>query len=85
MAQLQLQLMLLYDLTDSAAAYFEVFKRRGLLLEEQIAGIEKMISSWPGAVEYFYQPLESPRRTVKDRLMDLSLRSALRKVHRAWR
>lgn len=51
-------LMLLYNLTDAAAAYFEAF---GDIIEAPVADeLRELITSWTDALDYFYDPLPEP-------------------------
>jgi len=51
-----IQLLLLYDLTDAAAAYYEKFKAKNLLGAESIPELERLICGWRSALEFFYLP-----------------------------
>jgi len=50
------RICLLYDLTDTAAAFLEKFITKKLIDEEAVEKLAGLISSWTGALDYFYHP-----------------------------
>jgi len=62
-ARKMLQIMLLYDLIDAAAAFLEAFWRCGILSRGDSLPIENLISSWTNAIDFFYH--EPPPKPVK--------------------
>ncbi len=55
-ARQALRLMLLFDLTDAAAALLGRFMERGLLGREESARLRRLICDWTGALGYFFWP-----------------------------
>jgi hypothetical protein len=51
-----LRLLLLHDLTDSAAAYWERFQEANLIGGDVAGSLRDLICQWPGALEYLYHP-----------------------------
>ena len=51
-----LKICLLYDLTDTAAAFLDKFIEKGLINSASCCDLEKLIVSWGGALDYFYLP-----------------------------
>ncbi len=66
-ARQALRLMLLFDLTDAAAAFLSRFVERGLFGREESARLRRLICDWKGALDFFFWP--GNRWTA---LMDLS-------------
>ncbi len=54
-----LKICLLYDLTDTAAAFLDKFIEKGLIDTSSSCDLEKLIVSWGGALDYFYHPSKS--------------------------
>jgi FkbM family methyltransferase len=82
-AKQALRLLLLHDLTDTAAAYLERFQRRGLLTQDLARVFARLIGEWEGALGYFYHPeryAALPRRRFVDRVLDVNLRKIIRKL-----
>ena len=82
-AKQALRLLLLHDLTDTAAAFLERFKHVGLVADEESRVIARLISDWEGALGYFYPPepaaMLPPRRFI-DSVLDVNLRKIIRKL-----
>jgi FkbM family methyltransferase len=73
-ARRMLALLLLHDLTDASAAYFEKFIKVGIIDQTAASSIEKMISSWTNAADFFCnQPFSDER-------MEPALRSSARRI-----
>jgi len=53
-----IQLLLLYDLTDSAAAFYETFDANDYFEQSQLSVLSKLISNWEGSLDFFYLPVE---------------------------
>ena len=49
-----LSLLLLNDLNDSAAAFYELFEQQSLLPEETVKEWRELIINWPGLLNYIY-------------------------------
>ena len=49
-----LALLLLNNLNDAAAAFFELFTRQGVLGDDEATAWREMIIEWPGLLEYLY-------------------------------
>jgi FkbM family methyltransferase len=78
-----LRLLLLHDLTDTAAAFFERFQHHGLLTGYESRIFERLIGEWEGALGYFYhaEPAAAPaRRRLIDRVLDANLRKIIRRM-----
>jgi len=57
-----IRICLLYDLTDTAAAFLETFIAKKLINEEAAEELAGLISAWAGALDYFYYPAPAPGR-----------------------
>jgi len=86
-AKQALRLLLLHDLTDTAAAFLERFQRRGLLTREESRVFTGLIGDWQGALDHFYRPdsVAHPRRGLIDRVLDVNLRKIIHKLRRPTR
>jgi len=74
-------LQLLFDLTDTAAAFFEEFDRSGIIRADNFRELQRLIREWPGSEEYFYPDPEmkmTNRKKILDKLLDVSPRKLLR-------
>jgi FkbM family methyltransferase len=49
-----LSLLLINDLNDSAAAFFELFEEQGLLTGETLKNWRELIVEWPGLFDYLF-------------------------------
>ena len=81
-AKQALRLLLLHDLTDTAAAFLERSQHRGYLPGDEARVFARLISEWEGALDYFYHTASSapPSRSFVDRVLDLNLRKIIRKL-----
>lgn len=50
------RICLLYDLTDTAAAFLEKFIAKKLIDEKAVEELAGLIRTWTGALDYFYHP-----------------------------
>ncbi len=50
------RICLLYDLTDTAAAFLEKFIAKKLIDESSAEKLARLIMTWEGALDYFYHP-----------------------------
>ncbi len=66
-----LRICLLYDLTDTAASFLHRFSKNKLIDESSIKEVKEMISTWKGAIDFFYH---KTNRSILDRILDTSLR-----------
>jgi len=51
-----IRICLLYDLTDTAAAFLEKLIAKKLIDESSAERLAKLIMAWEGAIDYFYYP-----------------------------
>ena len=81
-AKQTLRLLLLHDLTDTAAAFLARFQHRGLFRPDEARIFTRLISEWEGALSYFYQPELAARheRSFVDRVLDVNLRKIIHKL-----
>jgi FkbM family methyltransferase len=57
-----IRICLLYDLTDTAAAFLEKFIAKRLIDEPSVADLARLIRNWTGALDYFYHPIVERRK-----------------------
>jgi len=69
-----IQIALLYDLTDTAAAYLDRFAGTGLISPQQQATLITLIENWDTALDFFYLTNKRPYMRFLDKLLDVSLR-----------
>lgn len=75
-----IKICLLYDLTDAAAAFLEKFIEKELIDATAAEKLAMLITSWEGALDYFYLPdsrSKSERRKQFIHASNLMLRSLL--------
>jgi len=73
-----IRICLLYDLTDTAAAFLEKFIKKKLLDETSSEKLTQLIMKWEGALDYFYHPAsKSLRRQQFVSAFNLMLKSLL--------
>jgi FkbM family methyltransferase len=78
-----IQLCLLYDLTDYAAACLEKFKCIHLVDDSKADVLMDLISEWIRAIDYFYekpQPTVALAKSSLNKALDLSLRILYRRI-----
>ncbi len=66
-----IKICLLYDLTDSAAAFLEKFVKKKLIDAHINRQLAQLIMKWEGALEYFYLPL-SRKELITKRFLSVS-------------
>ena len=75
-----IRICLLYDLTDTAAAFLEKFISKKLIDESATKKLARLIMTWEGALDYFYHPAigkKSARRKQLIHASNLMLKSLL--------
>jgi FkbM family methyltransferase len=81
-AKQALRLLLLHDLTDTAAAFLARFQHREFFAPDEARIFTGLISEWEGALGYFYHPEPAVRhkRGFVDRMLDVNLRKIIHKL-----
>jgi hypothetical protein len=74
MATKMLLLLLLFDLIDTAAAYYEYFVKEGIFRSDIVDSLEDLITGWDKALYYFY----FKKSNIKHFLLNLNLRQIIR-------
>lgn len=80
-----IQICLLHDLTDTAAAFLDKFVKNGMVKVSSITELSNLVSSWDQAVDYFYLPKEGVAKNQGRKAQfitscDLMLKSLLPKA-----
>ena len=70
-----MKLLLLFDLTDSAAAFLEKMTSKKIIPVDKAMKLRSMIVEWEGALNTFYK--ERTRDIWIRRLLDLNLRKLI--------
>lgn len=71
------QICLLYDLTDTAAAFLEKFIEKKLIKKPSAEKLAGLIMRWEGALDYFYYPAPERRKEQFLHASNLMIRSLL--------
>ncbi|MFC2055702.1 FkbM family methyltransferase [Chloroflexota bacterium] len=71
------KLFLLYDLTDTAAAFLEKMTSKNIIPVEKARDLKIMVVEWEGALRNFYIHKEQTRDIWKRRILDFNLRKLL--------